>query len=440
MEHELRGAWRKILKWRATKGHIDVATANRFAGWALAGQKPVAMVEALIGGKRVASAVPHIDRPDIANTYPGRANLAQSGFILEIPEDELPRGRIFHIDVVASSPGHRRTHLGRFTRAGADVVRRLADASEAGVVGPFPRQVIDIVASEWPDACTDFSSASGQRAFVTRLGEIFRTQELRSLPAMASYARYLRICWAHCAFVESFFPAENMTAAGQGADFHSKPNSVFEIFAIIHQLYVLKSYDLDGEFAEFGCFKGFSSAMLSFACNQLGLRMHIFDSFEGLPPAAGSTYEAGQYCGSLDEVWSNVTRFGVVDCVEFHRGFFKDTFETYRPPNLLCLWMDVDLEVSARDLMVVADRLDPRATLFSHESTADIFAADGMIVTTPDPDNPIPPMLDRFEQLGRPLTGRFVRGNTGAFWPRAGGVPVLDNDVLLGLVKIINEA
>lgn len=104
----------------------------------------------------------------------------------------------------------------------------------------------------------------------------------------------------------------------------------------------------------------------------------------------------------------------------------------------MCLWMDVDLESSSRDLMVIADRLDPRATLFSHESEPGMFVG-GDVASAPRCDNPIPPMLDRFAELGRPLVGRFVRGSTGAFWPRAGGVPALDNHVLIDLVTAAGD-
>ena len=270
--------------------------------------------------------------------------------------------------------------------------------------------------------------------FVKRLKQLLAIPGLNSLPALTEYARYLTVTLAHCRFVEKHFPTANSRAAADGADFHCKPNSVRELYPIIHQLQVLRSFGLNGDFAEFGCFKGYSSAMLSFACQQLGITMHIFDSFEGLPPSEGSGYEAGQYAGSLDEVRENVTRFGSVNSVQFHEGFFCDTFRDWRPPELLCLWMDVDLEVSARDLMVVADRLDPRGTVFSHECPAAIFR-NGEIVSPPSPDNPVAPIIDRFERLGRSLTGHYVAGFTGAFWPRHGGIPVLDTELLFDLVS-----
>jgi hypothetical protein len=390
-------------------------------------------VEASIGNAVIARCTPGQMRPDVALVYP---KALKSGFTLELPESAFPTDQFVEVAVLArpASALYSATKIASLSFAGAGVVRNLAETSESGIVGPFPRDVINAVAAIWPNACADLATAEGQARFLERLGVLLGTTELRSVPVIAAYARYLHATMAHCRFVERYFPTSNSRAREGSADFHCKPNSAREMFAIAHQLYVLKSYGVGGDFAEFGCFKGFSSAMLSYACRQLGVRMHIFDSFQGLPPAEGSGYFQGEYAGSLEEVADNITRFGAIEVVEFHKGFFSDTLRTYRPPQLMCLWMDVDLEVSARDLMVIADQLERRATLFSHECTSDMFT-DGTINTSPNPGNPVPPILDRFEELGRPLTGRFVAGNTGSFWPRHGGIPVLDNAVLFDLAQ-----
>ncbi len=425
---------RKLDSKFGAKGHIDHIANNRVAGWAFSKSGPV-RVEAKIRNEVIASVVPAADRPDVGLAYPGLTRARHSGFALTLPAAVMEEFDLVDVDIEVRSLSSLSsvTQLTRFTVAGSQTVKMLIDAPASGIVGPFPQKVIDGVSALWPDDQIDFESVEGQRAFVGRLRTIVRTAELRAVPAIADYARYLQSIWAHFKFVEKYFPSSNETAKPESADFHCKPNSVFEILAIAHQLYVLKSYEITGDFAEFGCFKGFSSAMLSHACQLLGLKMHIFDSFEGLPPSDRDGYAAGDYAGSLDEVTENVRRYGEVSVVEFHKGFFSDTFSRYRPPPLMCLWMDVDLEVSAQDLMVVADVLNPRSTLFSHECTAEIFV-DGSIQAERNPDNPIPPILDRFEQLGRPLTGRFIRGNTGAFWPVEGGVPAVDNTVLMELI------
>jgi len=415
-------------------GQVDAFTGGRVSGWALA---PGGVeIEAWLDGKCIARCRPSLMRIDVKTAYPHRSGAERCGFSLDLPEavtrpDILGELRI--VARVAPSRWPAKT-IGTFQVAGNAVIRTLADARPSGIVGPFPRQVIDAIAAYWPEDCAGLHAVDGQRRFATRLSRVMKTPGLNALPAFADYARYLTVTRAHCAFVERHFPTTNDRAAAGDPDYHCKPNSVKELFAIIHQLYVLKSWGVVGDFAEFGCFKGYSSAMLSFACQQLGVKMHIFDSFEGLPPAEGSGYQPGQYAGSLDEVRDHVTRFGAIEAVEFHRGFFADTFRDWSPPPLMCLWMDVDLEVSARDLLVVADRLDPRASLFSHECTAEIFQ-DGEIVTTARADNPIGPLLARHAELGRPLTGRYVSGYTGAFWPKNGGIPVVDSDVLMAISR-----
>lgn len=417
-------------------GSVDGVASGRVVGWAL-GQRNLS-VEAWIDGELVAQTRPNERRVDVAAAYPGRRGAITSGFSLVLPRDAVKSDTLAEVRIIArpSSRLVQTATLGHFRLAGAGLEQRLDEAKPSKILSPFPRDVTDLVAARWPEDCSDLTSKEGQQRFVSRLKQLISTPGVNSLSAIAKYARYLTVTLAHCHFVQRHFPVENLSAKAGASDFHCKPNSIHELFPIIHQLYVLQSFGVTGDFAEFGCFKGYSSSMLSFACQQLGITMHIFDSFEGLPAAVGSGYEVGQYAGSLDEVQQNVTRFGSRDSVEFHKGFFADTFRDWIPPALMCLWMDVDLEVSARDLMIVADRVDPRGTVFSHECSADVFR-DGEIVSISAPDNPIPPMLARFQDLGRSLTGQYVSGYTGAFWSREAGIPVADTSALFDLATCL---
>lgn len=421
----------------APRGNLDAVTTRRVGGWALCRGR--VDVEVWIDNRCVGRCRPSIGRDDVAAAFPGCAEAGTCGFALDLPNDAIGEDFIGHLHVIArpNQPWRPSAKLASIRVAGASVLRSMAQPPDSHILGPFPKGVIDAIAARWPEDCTNLLSSDGQRRFVARLIDVMATTELNALPVFSDYARYLSVTLAHCRFVERHFPPTNTRSNASSPDFHSKPNSVAELFAIIHQIYVLKSWGVEGDFAEFGCFKGYSSAMLSFACQQLGVRMHVFDSFEGLPPSGHSGYEAGQYAGSLHEVRDHVSRFGALEVVEFHKGFFVDTFREWRPPKLMCLWMDVDLELSSRDLMVVADRLDPRASLFSHECTAGTFL-NGSIANDPRPDNPVPPMLMRHEELGRPLTGRYVAGYTGAFWPLDGGIPVIDNVVLMQIARSIS--
>lgn len=426
----------KVGRAFAPRGSIDAVAGGRIAGWAL-GRGPL-RVEAWLGDTCIVRCDPSIARADVAAKYPGQTGSETCGFSFDLPYDTLGAGFLGELRIVArpSQPWLPSATLATLHIAGPDAAHVLAQAADSGIRGPFPRDVIDAVAVHWPQDCTALETPAGQQRFADRLLSIMATPDLNALPVFADYARYLTGTFAHCRFVERHFPQTNPGAAPGANDFHCKPNSIQELFPIIHQLYVLKSWGVEGDFAEFGCFKGYSSAMLSHACARLGLKMHIFDSFEGLPPSDDAGYEAGQYAGSLDEVRDHVTRFGAVEAVEFHKGFFADTFRDWRPPSLMCLWMDVDLEVSSRDLMVVADQVSPQGALFSHECTAGIFQ-HGAIVTHAAPDNPVPPMLARHEELGRPLTGHYVAGYTGAFWPRETGIPVVDTNVLMTLARAL---
>lgn len=431
---------RQLNRMAGTRGHLDTNALNRFAGWAVTRSGKDAQIEAWIDGRLVASATTGGERPDVERLLPGYDRARFSGFTIEVPESAIPQDRVVDVRITARGANALapRAWLATASLAGNELLEKLSSAPESGVAGPFPPAIIDIVTAYRPEIVEDLLSLSGQLRFVAALRKILLVPSMREIPAIADYARYLNAIDSHFVFVDRFFPTANRQARPGSADFHGKPNSVAEIMSIAHQLYVLNAYGIEGDFAEFGCFKGFSSSMLSFACQQLGVKMHIFDSFEGLPEAKHSGYTEGDYAGSLEEVTENIRRMGAVDQVTFHKGFYADTFREYRPPQLMCLWMDVDLEVSAKDMMVVADRLDPRASLFSHECVADMFV-NGEIVNAPRPDNPIPPVLDRFEKLGRPLTGHYLHGHTGAFWPRSGGIPVMHHDALKNLLHVLHK-
>ena len=121
--------------------------------------------------------------------------------------------------------------------------------------------------------------------------------------------------------------------------------------------------DLPGDIVECGCFKGGSAVNLSRIAAWTDRRLHLFDSFEGLPVPKGGdkehlvlselqfhTYNAGGYAGSLNEVKENVRRYGVLDVCEFHKGYFNETLPGF-DAQLVFAYVDADLTSSVRDCL-----------------------------------------------------------------------------------------
>jgi O-methyltransferase len=121
--------------------------------------------------------------------------------------------------------------------------------------------------------------------------------------------------------------------------------------------------DLPGDLVECGSFKGGSAVNLSTLAAWTGRRLHLFDSFEGLPePQPGDTehlvlselqfhtYEQGAYAGSLSEVRENIRKYGVLGVCEFHKGYFSETLPDF-DAHLVFAYVDADLTSSVRDCL-----------------------------------------------------------------------------------------
>jgi len=255
----------------------------------------------------------------------------------------------------------------------------------------------------------------------------------KEVPGIYPYLLYLKTLWVRYEQVRKHFPRAANPIPGQ-KDSLGAASSIEEMITIAHHLYVLRARLPQRAFCEFGCFKGYSTALLSQACFELGLRMHAFDSFAGLPASDSTYYRAGDFKGSLNEVRTNVENFGRIDVVEFHKGYFCDTLpECVVQP--LCIWMDVDLESSSRDVSALLPTLPPESCVFSHECTPENFV-NGQISFTRGTHDVIAPIADAFAAVARPITGRFLFGNTGAFWDADNGHQVLPTWAVLKLVEL----
>jgi O-methyltransferase len=378
-----------------------------------------------------------IQRPDVTSRDASAPQT--SGFRFDFPFAESS-DRIAEISIVARADNGRSFELTKRMFPSPSCCRSAFTAAAKSAtksLGPLPRPIMSLV----EDLNLPLAEASAGYDRHDRLVEQVRLACLmmplvEASPELANYIRFLRSCWNHFLFVAQYFPTTNSGRSSDAKDWNCKQNSPEEMVSIAHHLFVLKSYDISGDFAEFGCFKGYSSAMLSYACSLLGIRMHIFDSFEGLPPSDSKYYKAGDFLGSAAEVARNLRIFGSFEAVDMHQGFFKDSVESIGDEigQLVTIWMDVDLASSARDVLKIGKKLHHAGAVFSHESPAQFFNQGKVVSFPPSPDNVVGPIADYFG--AEKVAGRHVVNDTGAFWRQNGGIEVLSNKALMTLLKV----
>lgn len=140
----------------------------------------------------------------------------------------------------------------------------------------------------------------------------------------------------------------------------------------------------EGDIVECGCFCGGSTAKLSIVAKAVGRRLHVFDSFEGLPEVGDydlrdfharrssqwvTDWTQGRYAARLEFVQSNVERYGEIGSCRFTKGWFADTLTPENLPEKIALaFTDVDIPKSAREcIRAVWPRLAVGGMYFSHD-------------------------------------------------------------------------
>jgi O-methyltransferase len=116
-----------------------------------------------------------------------------------------------------------------------------------------------------------------------------------------------------------------------------------------------------GVVVEAGSFKGGSAAKFSRAAAIAGRRVHLFDSFEGIPDNAEghdvtifgtpTGFGGGDYAGSTAEVRRTLARYGRPEVCELHQGWFEDTMPSFSEPVAVA-YIDVDLASSTRTCLL----------------------------------------------------------------------------------------
>lgn len=119
------------------------------------------------------------------------------------------------------------------------------------------------------------------------------------------------------------------------------------------------SPELKGCIVETGCYKGGSTAKLSIIAKLCNRKLYVLDSFEGLPKdyeegltKTESGYsvdlKGGEYCGALEEVKSNIEKYGEINVCEFIKGWYKDTLPDFKQ-KIAAVFCDVDFVQSTRE-------------------------------------------------------------------------------------------
>lgn len=136
-----------------------------------------------------------------------------------------------------------------------------------------------------------------------------------------------------------------------------------------------------GIVVECGTYQGGSAANLSLACELIGRKLYVCDSFQGLPEPSESdrkhlvlsTEEVhsctkGAFSGSLDLVRRNIERFGAVRSCQFVPGYFEDSLPKLAEP-IVFAFCDVDLTESLKTcLRYLWPLLQDGCFFFTHEA------------------------------------------------------------------------
>jgi hypothetical protein len=127
----------------------------------------------------------------------------------------------------------------------------------------------------------------------------------------------------------------------------------YKRFKFISLFAVVPEIELSGDYCQFGVFTGMTAR---FFTNYVpsGSRLHLFDSFEGLPEDWQGRFGKGAF-----DLKGRVPKFNL-DVCKIHQGWFKDTvapFVTAHNRPLPFLHMDADLYSSTLDVLIPANNL-----------------------------------------------------------------------------------
>ncbi len=411
---------------------IDVIDRTMISGWAIH-RDGIKAIRALYHGVEVGRGQTGVARPDVGASFPDVKDSDRAGFRFRLAE--LPAGLTPTVTIVIEAADGTVTTTSRLIinvelKETPDQ-NRFRRGVDQPILSGFPFEVTRVL-GEFRPGVYDLESPWDDALMERAVDDLLLLWQGKARCASVNrYLIFLKSMYHRFRWIHARFPVYNKSTDFDAKDWANTATSPEEMMAIANHLYVLKSHGLDGYFLEFGCFKGHSSCCLSHCCHELGISMEIFDSFAGLPPSDSTYYAAGEFAGSLTEVSNHLEEFGKLGVVGFNKGYFADSLQHFDKEPVLCIWMDVDLYSSAQDVAKILDRLPRASALFTHEFPS-CGAQGGLIL--PESSEVLPPIVERFESLGRNPIGRHLSLMTGAIWDTEEGIPVQPHHCLMRLV------
>lgn len=141
-------------------------------------------------------------------------------------------------------------------------------------------------------------------------------------------------------------------------------NSAFECYLVMSLARSLTR--LPGKFAEVGVYQGVTAKLI--ASVNGNRELHLFDTFEGLPPASDKddgVHRESQYACSLESVQTYLQEY---EQVYFHKGLFPDSAREMAEDRYAFVHFDVDLyEGTLACLEYFYPRMVPGGVMLTHD-------------------------------------------------------------------------
>jgi O-methyltransferase len=141
-------------------------------------------------------------------------------------------------------------------------------------------------------------------------------------------------------------------------------NSAFECYLVMSLARSMTQ--LPGKFAEVGVYQGVTAKLM--ASVKGDRELHLFDTFEGLPPASDKddgVHRVSQYACSLESVRNYLDGY---EQVYFHQGLFPDSARDVEESQYAFVHFDVDLyEGTLACLEYFYPRMVPGGVMLTHD-------------------------------------------------------------------------